>query len=57
MVRALCKAATTGPDMLYEVMLKLTLMIDTTAQTSVWRPGHKSWRADRFEVGRGAQSG
>jgi transcriptional regulator with PAS, ATPase and Fis domain len=33
MVRALCKAATTGPDMLYEVMLKLTLMIDTTAQT------------------------
>src|SRR5215210_9346066 len=33
MVRALCKAATTGPDLLYEVMLKLTLMIDTTAQT------------------------
>src|SRR5215210_3773491 len=33
MVRALCKAATTGPDLLYEVMLKLTLMIDATAQT------------------------
>ena len=33
MVRALCKAATAGPDMLYEVMLKLTLMIDATAQT------------------------
>jgi transcriptional regulator with GAF, ATPase, and Fis domain len=33
MVRALCKAATTGPDLLYEVMLKLALMIDATAQT------------------------
>jgi transcriptional regulator with PAS, ATPase and Fis domain len=33
MVRALCRAATTGPDLLYEVMLKLTLMIDATAQT------------------------
>ncbi|HEV2915001.1 MAG TPA: sigma-54 dependent transcriptional regulator [Pyrinomonadaceae bacterium] len=39
MVRALCRAATTGPDLLYEVMLKLTLMIDATAQTyglSTW---------------------
>jgi transcriptional regulator with PAS, ATPase and Fis domain len=33
MVRALCQAATTGPELLYEVMLKLTLMIDATAQT------------------------
>jgi transcriptional regulator with PAS, ATPase and Fis domain len=33
MVRALCRAATIGPDLLYEVMLKLTLMIDATAQT------------------------
>ena len=33
MVRALCKAATTGPDLLYEVVLKLTLMVDATAQT------------------------
>jgi transcriptional regulator with PAS, ATPase and Fis domain len=33
MVRALCRAATTGPDLLYEVMLKLTLMVDATAQT------------------------
>jgi transcriptional regulator with GAF, ATPase, and Fis domain len=33
MVRALCKAATQGPDLLYEVILKLTLMIDSTAQT------------------------
>jgi transcriptional regulator with PAS, ATPase and Fis domain len=33
MVRTLCRAATGGPDLLYEVMLKLTLMIDATAQT------------------------
>jgi transcriptional regulator with PAS, ATPase and Fis domain len=33
MVRALCQAATRGPDLLYEVILKLTLMIDSTAQT------------------------
>ena len=33
MVRALCRAATTGTDMLYDVMLKVALMIDSTAQT------------------------
>jgi hydrogenase-4 transcriptional activator len=33
MVRALCQAATAGSDQLYEVMLKLTLMIDATAHT------------------------
>jgi hydrogenase-4 transcriptional activator len=33
MIRALCQAATAGPDMLYDVMLKLTLMIDATAPT------------------------
>jgi transcriptional regulator with GAF, ATPase, and Fis domain len=33
MVRALCKAAMTGSDMLYDVMLKLALMVDATAQT------------------------
>ncbi|HEY0321870.1 MAG TPA: sigma-54 dependent transcriptional regulator [Pyrinomonadaceae bacterium] len=33
MVRALCQAATRGPDLLYEVILKLTLMVDSTAQT------------------------
>jgi transcriptional regulator with GAF, ATPase, and Fis domain len=33
MVRALCRAATTGSDVLYEVMLKVALMIDATAQT------------------------
>jgi transcriptional regulator with GAF, ATPase, and Fis domain len=33
MVRALCQAATAGSDQLYEVMIKLTLMIDATAHT------------------------
>ncbi len=33
MVRALCRAATDGTDILYDVMLKLALMIDATAQT------------------------
>ena len=33
MVRALCKAATTGSDMLYDVMLKIALMVDATAPT------------------------
>jgi transcriptional regulator with PAS, ATPase and Fis domain len=39
MVRALCQAATVGPDLLYEVILKLTLMVDATARTyglSTW---------------------
>jgi transcriptional regulator with GAF, ATPase, and Fis domain len=33
MVRALCRAAATGSDVLYDVMLKLALMVDATAQT------------------------
>jgi transcriptional regulator with PAS, ATPase and Fis domain len=33
MIHALCRAATAGPELLYEVMLKLTLMVDATAQT------------------------
>jgi transcriptional regulator with PAS, ATPase and Fis domain len=33
MVRTLCQAAIGGSDQLYEVMLKLTLMIDATAHT------------------------
>jgi transcriptional regulator with PAS, ATPase and Fis domain len=33
MVRALCNAATAGSDQLYEVMIKLTLMVDATAHT------------------------
>ena len=30
-VRALCQAANTGPDLLYEVMLKLSLLVEATA--------------------------
>ena len=33
MVGALCRAAQGGPDLLYDVMLKVALMIDATAQT------------------------
>jgi len=33
MVRALCIAANTGSDILYDVMIKLALMVDATAQT------------------------
>ena len=33
MVRALCRAATSGSDILYDVMLKLALTVDATAQT------------------------
>lgn len=38
-VRALCQAANTGPDLLYEVMLKLSLLVEATAPMyglSVW---------------------
>jgi len=33
MVRTLCEAAAAGPEMLYEAMLKLALMVDMTAPT------------------------
>ncbi|MGH9968440.1 MAG: sigma-54 interaction domain-containing protein [Pyrinomonadaceae bacterium] len=38
-VRAVCQAASAGPDLLYEVMLKLSLMVESTAPTyglSIW---------------------
>ncbi|MEP6921521.1 MAG: sigma-54 dependent transcriptional regulator [bacterium] len=38
-VRAVCQAAGDGPDLLYEVMLKLSLMVEATAPTyglSIW---------------------
>lgn len=38
-VRALCQAANTGPDLLYEVMLKLSLLVEATAPMyglSIW---------------------
>src|SRR5918992_313315 len=33
MVRALCRASATGADVLYDVVLKIALMLDATAQT------------------------
>ena len=33
MVRAVCRAAETGSDALYDVMLKVTLMVDAAAPT------------------------
>ena len=39
MVRAVCRAAGNGPDQLYEVMVKLSLMVEATAPTyglSIW---------------------
>ncbi len=38
-VRALCEAATGGPEVLYEVMIKMSLMVEATAPTyglSIW---------------------
>src|SRR4029453_15751056 len=38
-VRAVCQAASNGPDLLYEVMVKLSLMVEATAPTyglSIW---------------------
>src|ERR1700730_1503252 len=38
-VRAVCRAASSGPELLYEVMLKLSLMVEATAPTyglSIW---------------------
>ena len=38
-VRAVCEAANGGPDLLYEVMIKVSLMVEATAPTyglSIW---------------------
>lgn len=38
-VRAVCEAANGGPDLLYEVMIKMSLMVESTAPTyglSIW---------------------
>jgi transcriptional regulator with PAS, ATPase and Fis domain len=39
MIRAVCEAASGGPDLLYEVMIKMSLMVEATAPTyglSIW---------------------
>src|SRR4026209_529833 len=38
-IRAVCQAASSGPDVLYEVMIKMSLMVESTAPTyglSIW---------------------
>jgi transcriptional regulator with PAS, ATPase and Fis domain len=38
-IRAVCEAANSGPDLLYEVMMKMSLMVEATAPTyglSIW---------------------
>src|SRR5215470_137237 len=38
-VRAVCEAASGGPELLYEVMIKMSLMVEATAPTyglSIW---------------------
>src|SRR5215475_1397797 len=38
-VRAVCEAASQGPEQLYEVMMKMSLMVEATAPTyglSIW---------------------
>ena len=45
-VRAVCQAASGGPELLYEVMIKMSLMVEATAPTyglSIWSAptGHK----------------
>ena len=57
MVRALCKAATTGSDMLYDVMLKLALMVDATAQTYGLATFAQKSGERRISMGGGTRSG
>src|SRR5215467_6256783 len=38
-IRAVCQAASGGPELLYEVMIKMSLMVEATAPTyglSIW---------------------
>ena len=43
-VRAVCEAANGGPDLLYEVMIKMSLMVEATAPTY----GLSIWATSRF---------
>ncbi len=47
-VRALCQAANSGPDLLYEVMLKLSLVVEATAPMY----GLSTWSLDSGQVAR-----
>ena len=53
-VRAVCEAATGGPDLLYEVMMKMSLMVEATAPTyglSIWAASEAGKPALRWAEG------
>src|SRR5687768_18173656 len=54
MVRAVCEAANAGPDLLYEVMIKMSLMVEATAPTyglSIWATSDKGKPTLRWAEG------
>lgn len=54
MVRAVCEAANGGPDLLYEVMIKMSLMVEATAPTyglSIWAMSEAGKPALRWAEG------
>src|SRR5919205_1279385 len=53
-VRAVCEAAKGGPDLLYEVMIKVSLMVEATAPTyglSIWATSDSSKPTLRWAEG------
>src|ERR1043165_1653436 len=53
-VRAVCEAANGGPDLLYEVMIKVSLMVEATAPTyglSIWATSDAGKPTLRWEEG------
>ena len=55
-VRAVCEAATAGPDLLYEVMIKMSLMVEATAPTyglSIWATSESGKPTLRWAEGLG----
>jgi transcriptional regulator with PAS, ATPase and Fis domain len=53
-VRAVCEAASGGPDLLYEVMIKMSLMVEATAPTyglSIWATSDKGKPTLRWAEG------
>ena len=54
MVRAVCEAANGGPDLLYEVMIKMSLMVEATAPTyglSIWATSNSGKPSLRWAEG------
>src|ERR1051325_8271943 len=57
-VRAVCQAASGGPDLLYEVMIKMSLMVEATAPTyglSIWATSDAGKPTLRWGEGREEQ--